>query len=131
MVPFRFILHFSRFYNEDGEDVLANLKDFVSELVDLGVTVFLCPIIVSEILKFTWYETIHKREHIIRLDEDLVTKYFALLKEFNKLYWVISYSDGFNIEGITLKDFVSEPQYICISPSTVDYQLPYPIQVKK
>ena len=83
-VPFRFILHFSRFYSKDGEeedaDVLANLKDWVLELVGLGVTVFLCPIIVSQ-MKFTSKK---QEKRIIPSDKELVNKYFDLLNSLKQ-----------------------------------------------
>ena len=129
-VAFRFILHFSRFYNEDGEDadVLANLKDWVLKIVGLGVTVFLCPIIVTQ-MKFTSKK---QEKRIIPSDQELVNKYFDLLKILKQFgEFLMAYSDGFQSEDMDPKNFGSEPQTICISSSNVSNQSPYPIQVKK
>ena len=57
----------------------------------------------------------------INSDQKLKNKYFALLKEFQKLHIVnISHSDGFESKKNNLKTFGLEPQHICISPPKED-----------
>ena len=132
-VAFRLILYFSKFYTEEQEDVLIidKLKDWALELVGLGITVFFCPIIVSQTIKC--YE--NEIEVIIKSDQKLIINYFSLLTVFRKLHIIkISYSDGFESinNKISLKKFASDPQYICISPPMPNHNLPYPIiKVKK
>ena len=73
--------------------ILANLKDWVSEFVRLGVTVFFCPIIVSEIIKFKILQKAKKKLQIILLDHELVITYFALLEKFREIFMVtVSYA---------------------------------------
>ena len=112
-VPFYFSLLFSNFYDEKGINKIDNLKDWALELVNLGITVYFCPIIVSQAFTFSR----SKVRSVIKSDQELKANYLFLLKKFQENHELtISCSDGFQSESeISLKTFASELQYICIS----------------
>ena len=129
-VIFRFSLYLSKFYIEKDVPTIETLKDWALELAKLGITVFFCPMIISQMIPCK--RIILKR--VIKSDKDLISNYFALLTEFPELHTVdISYSQGFGIrtEDICLKTFASEPQYIRISPPDIDHDLPYSMKIQK
>ena len=120
-VDFRFILHFSNFYTE-----IDTFKNWALALANLGITLFFCPIIVSQILPCGSVKKVVNR--IKNSDIKLMTNFTTLFTEFPNLH--ISCSEELK-KQTDLETYVSKPQYICISPSDITPDLPYPIKSKK
>ena len=120
-VDFRFILHFSNFYTE-----IDTFKNWALELASPRITLFFCPIIVSQILPCGNVKKVVDR--IKNSDKKLMTNFTTLLTLFPNLH--ISCSEELK-KQTDLETYVPKSQYICISPTVTFCQLPYLIKSKK
>ena len=125
---FRFILYFSHFYLEYQSScsigiVLEYQTQWIIDLVEQGVVVIFCPIVVSEMVP----RPIKRTPNVVRMkeyDEMCLRNFEKLLKKLEarreefKIFKSYNFSCNFKI--LKLDRFVRKPQYISIFPTKLE-----------
>ena len=125
---FRLILHFSNFYLEKDSSssidrVIRRQTRWFCSLVNLGIVVIICPIIVHEMVRRP-YHTFVDFKYFKKSGETLIDNFKTLLKRIrrkhrnNEKTFSIFKSPGFKSDYVlrSLYSFTSKPQYFSLCP---------------